>query len=75
MKKRKTIELRKRKRNHTDISANSYNAFNGGVDGILNAYGTYNIQPTADTDNEFPAIAQGYPKGGNTAASYDGESN
>ena len=25
----------------------------------VNKYGTYNIQPTADTDNEFPAIAQG----------------
>ena len=27
----------------------------------INKYGTYNIQPTADTDNEFPAIAQGLP--------------
>lgn len=25
----------------------------------INKYGTYNIQPTADTDNEFPAISQG----------------
>ncbi len=26
---------------------------------MVNAYGTYNIQPTADTDYDFPAIAQG----------------
>ena len=26
---------------------------------LINKYGTYEIQPTADTDNEFPAIAQG----------------
>ncbi len=28
----------------------------------VNKYGTYNIQPTADSDYEFPAIAQGLPK-------------
>ena len=28
---------------------------------IINAYGTYEIQPTADTENDFPAIAQGTP--------------
>lgn len=28
---------------------------------LINRYGTYNIQPTADTDNTFPAIAQGMP--------------
>ena len=28
----------------------------------VNCYGTYNIQPTCDTDNFFPAIAQGLPK-------------
>ncbi len=29
---------------------------------MVNKYGTYNIQPTANTDNEFPCIAQGRPK-------------
>ncbi len=29
------------------------------VDDMVNKYGTYNIQPTCDTDNEFPCIAQG----------------
>ena len=28
---------------------------------MLNSYGTYNIQPTADTPNAFPAIAQDTP--------------
>ena len=28
----------------------------------VNRYGTYNIQPTADTDNTFPSIAQGLPR-------------
>lgn len=27
---------------------------------MVNRYGTYNIQSTADTDNQYPAIAQGY---------------
>ncbi len=26
----------------------------------VNNYGTYNIQPTADTENTYPTIAQGY---------------
>ncbi len=25
----------------------------------INKYGTYNIQPTSDSDNSFPKIAQG----------------
>lgn len=29
---------------------------------MINSYGTYEIQPTADTPNDFPAIAQGTPK-------------
>ena len=29
---------------------------------IVHKYGTYNNQPTADSDNEFPEIAQGLPK-------------
>ena len=29
---------------------------------LVNKYGTYNIQPTADTDHAFPKIAQGLPK-------------
>ncbi|MCQ2455232.1 MAG: hypothetical protein MJ090_03735 [Clostridia bacterium] len=29
---------------------------------MVNKYGTYEIQPTADSDNEFPHISQGNPK-------------
>ena len=28
---------------------------------MVNKYGTYNIQPTNESENEFPAIAQGLP--------------
>ena len=27
---------------------------------MVNNYGTYEIQATADTENQYPAIAQGY---------------
>ena len=29
---------------------------------MVNMYGTYNIQPTADTENTFPLIGHGLPK-------------
>ena len=29
---------------------------------MVNKYGTYNIQPTSQTGNSFPHIAQGLPK-------------
>ena len=29
---------------------------------VVNMYGTYNIQPTSDTENRFPLIAPGLPK-------------
>ena len=29
---------------------------------MVNKYGTYEIQPTAETANSFPTIAQGLPK-------------
>lgn len=31
-------------------------------DEILHKYGTYNIQPTSDSDNSYPKISQGLPK-------------
>ena len=33
-------------------------------DELLHKYGTYEIQPTAEADNEFPEIAQGLAKQG-----------
>lgn len=29
---------------------------------LVNKYGTYNIQPTSDTENLFPMIAPGLPE-------------
>ena len=29
---------------------------------LASEFGTYNIQPTANTNNKFPAIAQGLPR-------------
>ena len=29
---------------------------------LINKYGTYEIQPTNDSDHDFPKIAQGLPK-------------
>lgn len=29
---------------------------------MVNTFGTYNIQPTNDTDNDFPKISQGMPE-------------
>ena len=29
---------------------------------LVNKYGTYEIRPTADTDNKFPTIAQGFSR-------------
>ena len=29
---------------------------------MVNKYGTYEIQPTNDIDNEFPTISQGLPR-------------
>ncbi len=29
---------------------------------LINKYGTYNIQPTCDSDNQYPEISQGLPK-------------
>lgn len=46
------------------------NHFPGNADScfdMVNQYGTYNIQKTADTDNLYPAIAQGLPKVGHFA--------
>ena len=38
---------------------------------LLKKYGTYNIQPTAESDNRYPEISQGFSKYGNLES--DGE--
>lgn len=44
----------KKKKNYDDENLTSFD--------LARKFGTYNIQPTADTENEFPAIAQGKQK-------------
>lgn len=39
---------------------------------MVNKYGTYEIQPTADTKNEFPTIAQGLAKNTKKPTKADG---
>ena len=45
--------MKKRKK---DKKAETADAFD-----MVNKYGTYEIQPTADSENEFPKISQGLP--------------
>lgn len=53
---------------HTEIrfsqtpSSNAVNSMPEDSYDIINKYGRCNIQPTNDTDNEFPEIAQGRPE-------------
>lgn len=55
---------KKRNRYIRSDTVSAQNISNQGVEcfDLINKYGTYNIQPTADTKNLFPAIAQGLPK-------------
>ena len=45
----------------TQIPANNVVSQPENVYELINKYGTYEIQPTADSDNDFPKIAQGLP--------------
>ena len=45
-----------------DISSSPTGGLPGTAIDMVNNYGTYEIQPTADTENPFPKIAQGLPK-------------
>ena len=47
---------------NTEISVEKFTRNPETVDEMLNSYGTYNIQPTAVNENDFPAIAQGENK-------------
>lgn len=42
-----------------DIPASPFRSCPETCEEIINTYGTYNIQPTANRSNDFPAIAQG----------------
>ena len=57
--------MRKRKEKRPDFQPTpSVSAVQGQpetVSELINKYGTYEIQPTNDSDNEFPKIQQGLP--------------
>lgn len=49
----------------TDISAEAIMSQPRDCFELINKYGTYEIQPTNDSDQDFPKIAQGLPKAEN----------
>ncbi len=53
----------KKEYDNTEFSVQAVGGMPEDAFDMLHKYGTYNIQPTADSDNEFPEIAQGLPKG------------
>ena len=57
------MKNKKGKRNtNTSVSAQDVASQPETVYELINKYGTYEIQPTSDSDNDFPKIAQGLPK-------------
>ncbi len=52
----------KQHKNNIEIAADGFLGQPRTVDEQINKYGTYEIQPTADSGNEFPEIAQGISK-------------
>ena len=45
-----------------EIPATPFRSCPENCEEMVNTYGTYNIQATANTANDFPTIAQGTPK-------------
>ena len=57
----------KKSKEKVDLSTPSANSVMGQPETafeLINKYGTYNIQPTNDSGNAFPNIAQGISKKG-----------
>lgn len=70
------IELKKdnkKQKMKTDISSTPVMGQPEDVFELINKYGTYEIQPTSDSGNAFPEIAQGYvPEGDSESAKETG---
>lgn len=45
-----------------DVSSSSVHGNPHDAYDMINKFGTYEIQPTADSENDFPKIAGGLPK-------------
>ena len=56
-KERKSHPEENREPSSTPIHGQPHTAFE-----MVNKYGTYEIQPTADSENAYPMIAQGDPR-------------
>lgn len=54
------MKKKDKKRVIKEPSTFSVSSLPGTAEEMVNRYGTYEIQSTADTDNQYPAIAQGY---------------
>lgn len=57
--------MKNKKKNNNDMKTLSADAINSQPETafeLINKYGTYEIQPTNDSDHDFPKIAQGLPK-------------
>lgn len=55
--------MRAKRRNDMTPDVHSFPAPPESTFDLVNRYGTYNVQPTADTENLFPMIAPGLPRG------------
>ncbi len=53
---------KKDKEINKEISSNAIHGHPVDVYDMINKFGTYEIQPTSDSENEFPKIAQGLEK-------------
>ena len=58
----KKSENRKNSEKITDVSSHPTGGLPENAFEMVNNYGTYEIQATADTENQYPAIAQGFNK-------------
>ncbi len=51
--------MEKKNKNNIEIAVDGFLGQPRNVEDQINKFGTYEIQPTADSGNEFPEIAQG----------------
>lgn len=56
------MEKNKKVTNNTEMSLKNIKKPPESAEEQVNCYGTYEIQSTADNDNMYPAIAQGFNK-------------
>lgn len=61
-KKGDKMKKQNKKKIITELAASPMEHAPESVYELINKYGTYEIQPTSATDNQYPAIAQGFNK-------------